>query len=82
LINNPPLLLADEPTGNLDSSTTEEILQTFVKLNKEEGLTIVVVTHEPDVGRHCSRIIRMRDGRIESDDNDDVDRPGAASQGV
>jgi ABC-type lipoprotein export system ATPase subunit len=70
LINNPSLLLADEPTGNLDSTTTEEILQTFKKLNKEEGITIVIVTHEPDVGAHCGRIIRMRDGRIEGDDQD------------
>ncbi|MGA2702416.1 MAG: ABC transporter ATP-binding protein [Isosphaeraceae bacterium] len=82
LINNPPLLLADEPTGNLDSATTEEILQTFVKLNNEEGLTIVIVTHEPDVGRHCSRIIRMRDGRIEADDHDVVNRPGVPQHGV
>jgi ABC-type lipoprotein export system ATPase subunit len=75
LINNPALLLADEPTGNLDSTTTEEILQTFEKLNREEGLTIVIVTHEPDVGAHCGRIIRMRDGRIESD-HDAVERAG------
>jgi ABC-type lipoprotein export system ATPase subunit len=67
LINNPPLLLADEPTGNLDSSTTEEILETLEQLNKQEGLTIVIVTHEPDVGSHCGRIIRMRDGRVEND---------------
>jgi ABC-type lipoprotein export system ATPase subunit len=66
LVNQPALLLADEPTGNLDSTTTEEILVTFQKLNSEEGITIVVVTHEPDVGAHCKRIIRMRDGRIES----------------
>ena len=75
LVNNPPLLLADEPTGNLDSTTTEEILQTFKKLNKEEGITIVIVTHEPDVGAHCGRIIRMRDGRIEADHHDAVPCP-------
>jgi ABC-type lipoprotein export system ATPase subunit len=66
LVNAPALLLADEPTGNLDSTTTEEILATFQKLNEEEGITIVIVTHEPDVGAHCKRIIRMRDGQIES----------------
>ena len=67
LINQPALLLADEPTGNLDSTTTEEILLTFQKLNEEEGITIVLVTHEPDVASHCKRIIRMRDGKIENE---------------
>lgn len=70
LVNQPSLLLADEPTGNLDSTTTEEILQTFEKLNNEEGITIVIVTHEADVGAHCKRIIRMRDGRIEGKDHE------------
>jgi ABC-type lipoprotein export system ATPase subunit len=69
LINQPALLLADEPTGNLDSTTTEEILQTFWKLNNEEGITIVIVTHEADVAQHCKRIVRMRDGRIEGEEH-------------
>jgi ABC-type lipoprotein export system ATPase subunit len=68
LINQPSLLLADEPTGNLDSTTTEEILLTFQKLNNEEGITIVIVTHEGDVAHHCKRIVRMRDGRIEGEE--------------
>jgi len=65
LVNQPSLLLADEPTGNLDSSTTVEILETFRKLNDTAGITIVLVTHEPDVAEHCKRIVHMRDGLIE-----------------
>ncbi len=65
LVNEPPLLLADEPTGNLDSTTTDEILLMLQKLNNEEGITIVLVTHESDVAHYCKRIVRMRDGRIE-----------------
>src|SRR5438067_2042290 len=66
LVNNPPLLFADEPTGNLDSKTSEEILQMFQRLNAEQGITIVLVTHDAGVARHAQRVIRMRDGLIES----------------
>ncbi len=67
LINEPSLVLADEPTGNLDSTTSEEILQMFRKLNEEEGITVIIVTHEAEVAAHAKRIIRMRDGRIEDE---------------
>ncbi len=63
IVNNPTLILADEPTGNLDSRTGLEILSLFQELNAE-GRTIVLVTHEPDVAEHCHRIIRFRDGRL------------------
>jgi ABC-type lipoprotein export system ATPase subunit len=66
LINRPRLLLADEPTGNLDSHTSEEILQMFRHLNETEGLTIILVTHDPEVANHAKRVIRIRDGLIES----------------
>jgi putative ABC transport system ATP-binding protein len=67
LANRPPLLLADEPTGNLDSQTTEEVLALLGQLNREQGLTIVIVTHESDVAAHAQRLVRLRDGRIEFD---------------
>ena len=65
LINRPRLLLADEPTGNLDSHTSEEILQMFSALNQSEGLTIILVTHDPQVAQHARRIIHIRDGSID-----------------
>jgi macrolide transport system ATP-binding/permease protein len=67
LINNPDLLIADEPTGNLDSRTSEEVLDVFRKLNVEQGLTILLVTHDPAVAEHADRTIRIRDGLLESD---------------
>jgi len=66
LVNDPAILLADEPTGNLDSATTVEIIQLFKDLHAA-GQTIVVVTHEEDVAGHCERIVRLRDGQILSD---------------
>jgi len=65
LVNHPPLLLADEPTGNLDSRTSEEILRMFQQLNAEQGITIILVTHDATVANHARRIIRIRDGLIE-----------------
>lgn len=67
LINQPPVLFADEPTGNLDSRTTAEILEMFDRLNRTEGITIILVTHDPTVAGHARRNIRLRDGMIESD---------------
>ncbi|GIW05836.1 MAG: macrolide ABC transporter ATP-binding protein [Dehalococcoidia bacterium] len=66
LINNPALLLADEPTGNLDSATGREILTLLTELNRERGLTIVLVTHDPEVAAIAGRRVRLRDGRIEA----------------
>jgi ABC-type lipoprotein export system ATPase subunit len=65
LVNEPQLLFADEPTGNLDSKTSEEILSMFQQLNREDGLTIIVVTHEPEVARYAGRIVHLKDGRID-----------------
>ncbi len=64
LVNHPPILLADEPTGNLDTRTSEEILEMFQRLNTEEGITVILVTHDLNVARHANRIIFIRDGLI------------------
>jgi putative ABC transport system ATP-binding protein len=67
LVNEPSLLLADEPTGNLDSRTSIEVMGIFQKLNREHGITIVLVTHEPDIAEYSTRIVAFRDGRVRSD---------------
>jgi putative ABC transport system ATP-binding protein len=66
LINEPALILADEPTGNLDSRTGEEIMNLLLGLNKERGLTLVIVTHDPTIASRTQRVIRLRDGLIEN----------------
>ena len=66
LINKPPLLFADEPTGNLDSKTSDEVLEMFQTLNREEGITIIIVTHSLEVGQWAQRAITMKDGLIAS----------------
>jgi putative ABC transport system ATP-binding protein len=68
LVNQAPLILADEPTGNLDTHSSVEIMDLLVKLNIESGITIILVTHEPDIAAFSRRIVRFRDGRIVSDD--------------
>ena len=68
LINDPAILLADEPTGNLDSRTSVEIMAIFQRLNRENGITVILVTHEPDVAAYASRTIMFRDGHILKDE--------------
>ncbi len=64
LVNQPKLLLADEPTGNLDTHTSQEIMKLFSELNQREGITIVLITHEPDIAAYAHRLMRLADGRV------------------
>jgi len=68
LVNDPSIILADEPTGNLDSRAGAEIMGIFQRLNRELGVTIVLVTHEPDIAAHTNRIVHLRDGRVVADE--------------
>jgi ABC-type lipoprotein export system ATPase subunit len=75
LVNNPPLLFADEPTGNLDSVTSKEVLHMFRRLNEEERITIILVTHDANVAATANRIIRISDGLIEAGAFDEQSSP-------
>lgn len=68
LINNPSIIIADEPTGNLDTRTSQEIMAIFDELHRKEGITIILVTHELDIARHAQRIIHLRDGLVQDEE--------------
>ena len=80
LVKNPSILLADEPTGNLDTRSSDEILAVLQRLNHEEGLTVLLVTHEADIAQHTNRIVSFRDGRVVS--NEPVANPLEAGEHV
>ena len=67
LVTRPAVLLADEPTGNLDTHTSEEIMDLITELNREQGITVIMVTHEPDMAEYAGRIVHFLDGQVESD---------------
>jgi putative ABC transport system ATP-binding protein len=80
LVNDAPIILADEPTGNLDTGTSREIMEIFARLGREQAITVVVVTHEQDIAAWASRVLFFRDGRIAGDERrPPVRRAGAAS---
>ena len=68
IVNDAPIILADEPTGNLDTKTSIEVMEFFVELNEKGGKTIILVTHEPDIAEYSKRIVRFKDGKIISDE--------------
>jgi putative ABC transport system ATP-binding protein len=78
LVNNPALILADEPTGNLDSRTSVEVMEIFQRLNRERGITLILVTHEPDIAQYAQRVVVFKDGRIQK--NYQIDEPRDAAE--
>jgi len=70
LVNNPSMLMADEPTGNLDTKTGREVIELFQKLNEDDGITVILVTHDQTVGRNARRTVVLRDGEIVADTTD------------
>ena len=68
LVNSPRIIMADEPTGALDTKTGEEIMGIFQQLNREQGITVILVTHDPEVALHARRVISVRDGAVASDE--------------
>lgn len=74
LVADPPLILADEPTGNLDTQTSVEIMNALCRLNRERSYTIILVTHEPDIAAYAKRLVRLKDGKVIYD--------GSAAQGL
>jgi putative ABC transport system ATP-binding protein len=78
LVNNPALILADEPTGNLDSRTSVEVMEIFQRLNRERGITLVLVTHETDIAEYAQRVVVFKDGRIKDDYQ--IDKPRDAAE--
>src|SRR5215475_1214130 len=78
LVNNPSIVLADEPTGALDSRTGVEIMAILQRLNRERGITVIIVTHDPDIAAYCSRSIHFKDGRLQLDER--LDNPHDAAE--
>ena len=78
LVNNPALILADEPTGNLDSRTSVEVMEIFQRLNRERGITLVLVTHESDIAQYAQRVVVFKDGKIKKDYQ--IDKPRNAAE--
>lgn len=78
LVTNPAIILADEPTGNLDSQSGAEIMAIFERLNKEQGMTVILVTHDPEIGAHAQRIIHIRDGQVDKHMDESLALPSFA----